>query len=345
MIQISKPYIGYGERRNLNFAMAKSDVGLGEYVGKFEEAWAKYNKKSFGVACNSGTNAIYLALKALGIGKGDFVIVPEFTMVATAWAVTYTGAVPIFVDCLDDLTLDPIKLPTVMRNNVKAIIMVPIYGRPVSKKAYDFAKTNGLFIIEDMAEAHGIIPHGDISCYSFYGNKILTTGEGGMCLTNNKNWADEIRLYANMYFDAGRTMVHPKVGHNFRMTNVQAAIGFAQVEKCDEILEKRRQIVSWYDQYIPARYKMPKREVPWVYDIKIPEGESQEGVKQMLFDNGVDSRYFFKPMSEQPMYYDEPEKLNAYHWSRRGLYLPLYPDLTKQEVKHICECLKYQVHV
>lgn len=337
MIQVSKPDITGHEDIYLRDAMEKSDIGMGEYVGRFERAWASYNKRSYGVACNSGTNAIYLALKALGIGKGDFVLVPEFTMVATAWAVSYTGAVPIFADCLDDLTVDPLKLREAILNKTKAVIMVPIYGRPVASEAYTFARDNGLFIVEDMAEAHGIMPKGDISCYSFYGNKILTTGEGGMCITNNENWANEMRLLANMYFDKERKMLHPKMGHNFRMTNIQAAIGLGQVERIDEILALRKQVVRWYDQYLPEKYKMPKREVPWVYDIKV---ENQEETKKMLYENGVDSRYFFKPMSMQPTYYDAYEHLNAYRWSKHGLYLPLYPSLTKDEIKRICKLLK-----
>jgi len=337
MIQVSKPDIGANEDIYLRDAMNKSDIGMGEYVGRFEEAWAKYNKRSYGVACNSGTNAIYLALKALGIGKGDFVLVPEFTMIATAWAVSYTGAIPIFADCLDDLTVDPIRLKEAVLNNTKAVIMVPIYGRPVCQEAYNFARDNGMFIVEDMAEAHGIMPKGDIACYSFYGNKILTTGEGGMCLTDNKNWADEMRLLANMYFDKERKMLHPKMGHNFRMTNLQAAIGLGQVERIGEILSLRRQVVRWYDQYLPEKYQMPKRQVPWVYDIKV---ENQEETKRMLYANGVDSRYFFKPMSMQPTYLDSYEHLNAYKWSKHGLYLPLYLQLSKEDIKYICSLLK-----
>lgn len=336
MINVSKPYITSNEIEYVNQALYARDIGMGDFVPRFENKWAEYNKMSFGVACNSGTNALYLALLALGIGKGDKVIVPEFTMVATAWAVSYTGATPVFVDCLDDLTIDPVELKSTSLENVKAIIAVPVYGRPVNDSVYTFARDNGLFIVEDMAEAHGIMPKGDITCYSFYGNKILTTGEGGMCLTNNQDWANEMRLFANMYFDKGRTMVHPKIGYNFRMTNIQAAIGLAQVEQIDEILAKRRQVVAWYDFYIPKKYRMPKREVPWVYDIKV---DNQELIKKRLLDHGVDSRYFFKPMSEQPMYYNDPQELNAYNWSRRGLYLPLYPDLSEEDVLKICKIL------
>lgn len=338
MIPISQPTITDLEKHYLDEAVNNSDIGVGGFIADFEQAWADYNHRSYGVACNSGTNAIYLALKALGLGPGDEVLVPEFTMIATAWAVTYTGATPVFVDCLDDLTIDWVEARHKLTKRTKAVIAVPIYGRSVGQGFYDLAKDANLFIVEDMAEGHGIKPRGDISCYSFYGNKILTTGEGGMCLTNDKRIAEEMRSLANMYFDKNRTLLHPKVGHNFRLTNIQAAIGLAQVNRADEIIEKRHKIAGWYDKYLPRDFLMPKRDVVWVYDIDC--GHRQQLVKEHLAKKGVDSRYFFKPMSQQPMYKGDYQSLEAYQWSKRGLYLPCYYDLTEEEVKYIAECLK-----
>lgn len=383
---MSRPSITEREKDYVNDALNKGDIGVGEYIGFFESAWASYNKMEYGVSCNSGTNAIYLALKALGIGPGDEVILPEYTMVATAWAVTYTGATPVFVDCIDNLLMDNYKIHEKMTDNTKAIITVPIYGRKTDRieakgvnKSEDgktiYFEPRKIPIIEDMAEAHGIKPQGDIACYSFYGNKILTTGEGGMCLTNNKEYADEMRKYANMYFDKGRTMIHPKVGHNFRMTNLQAAVGLAQTLRIEEILDKRREIESWYDEYLPEHIKMPPREVLWMYDIQT---DHQEELKAYLERHDIPTRYGFKPMSMQPMYsskkcsiheeimpkstgwYGEKwecatclqegvqpnggnagyRHLNAYKWSKRILYLPTYTDLTKDEVKKICQVIQ-----
>ena len=332
MIPLSKPSITDLEKEYVYQAMSAGDIGVGPFIQKFEDAWADWNDMTFGVSCNSGTNAIYLALKALGIGPGDEVIVPEYTMVATAWAVTYTGATPVFVDCYDELIMDEIKAERAITEKTKAIIVVPIYGRDAR-----YPVTN-LPIIEDMAEAHGMKPQGDIACYSFYGNKILTTGEGGMCLTDNPKWAEEMRLYANMYFDKGRTMIHPKVGHNFRMTNLQAAVGLAQVERVDEILYKRERIQRWYDENLPEAYKMPRRDVLWMYDISV---EDNEKMKALLEINGIPTRYGFKPMSQQPMYFNEKYKdLNAYKWSKKILYLPTYTDLTEEEVKKICKVIR-----
>lgn len=322
----SKPSITELEKSYVNDALEKGDIGVGDYIEKFENAWASYNGMEYGVSCNSGTNAIYLALKALGVGPGDEVIVPEYTMIATAWAVTYTGATPVFVDCEDNLLVHEWPLS----HKTKAIITVPIYGRKARIPAF------GIPVIEDMAEAHGIKPQGDIACYSFYGNKILTTGEGGMCLTNNKEWAEEMRKYANMYFDKERKMLHPKVGHNFRMTNLQAAVGLAQVERVEEILEKRKQIEEWYDEHVPESLKMPPRNVLWMYDIQT---DHQEELKAFLAEKGIETRYGFKPMSMQPMYLGEYENLNAYQWSKRILYLPTWTDMTQDEVKTVCNLL------
>lgn len=320
---ISKPSITGLERHYLTDAINKSDIGAGEYVGKFERAWVRRNNRDFGVSCNNGTNAIYLALKALGVGVGDEVIVPEYTMIATAWAVSYTGAKPVFADCDDDLIVRKWNITP----KTKAVITVPIYGRyaPIPEE---------IPVVEDMAEAHGIPPQGDISCYSFYGNKILATGEGGMCLTNDEKLANEMRKLANMYFDERRTMIHPKIGHNFRMTNLQASIGLAQVERVDEILIKRARIQDWYNENLPECVKMPHRRVLWMYDIQT---DKQEELKAYLEENGVPSRYGFKCMSQQPMYLGEHKHLNAYKWSKRILYLPTYTDMMEDEVKTICQ--------
>jgi dTDP-4-amino-4,6-dideoxygalactose transaminase len=321
---LSRPSITELEKHFVHRAMENGNIGGGDFSPMFETLWAQRNGREYGVTCNSGTNAIYLALKALGVGPGDEVLVPEFTMIATAWAVSYTGATPVFVDCGGDL----ITRNWSLTDRTKAIITVPIYGRtaPVPKL--------GIPVIEDMAEAHGIKPQGDIACYSFYGNKILATGEGGMCLTDNTEWAEEMRRLANMYFDEGRTMIHPKQGHNFRMTNLQAAVGVAQVIRCDEILAKRAKIQDWYDEALPEGLKMPRRDVLWMYDIQT---DHQEEMKAYLEKNGVPTRYGFKPMSMQPQYLGKYEHLTAYRWSKRILYLPTYTDQTEDNVKTICQ--------
>jgi dTDP-4-amino-4,6-dideoxygalactose transaminase len=333
-----KPSITQLEKDYVNDALDKGDVGYGEYIGRFEQAWADYNKLRNGVSCNSGTTALYLALLALGIGKGDEVIVPEYTMVSTAWAVTYTGAKPVFIDCKDDLNIDVDLIEQAISKKTKAIIPVHIYGRRCDMESIThLAVKHNLYVVEDMAEAHGIRPASDIACYSFHGSKILTTGGGGMCLTDKKEWADEMRRLSHLYLNKEMNMLHEKIGHNFRMSNIQAAIGLAQVERIDEILEKRKMIEYWYTTWLPINVswkERKEREVVWVFDIDC--GLNQEQFMNSLAGQG---RYGFKPMSQQPMYLQEYQHLKAYEWSKRIIYLPVYYDMTEDDVKNICVAL------
>lgn len=339
-IPVSQPDIGEKERAYLLDAFDSGWISSkGQYIEKFEEAWASKNDMKYGSACSSGTTALTLALRALGIGEGDEVIVPDFTMIATAWAVTYVGATPVFVDCKDDLNIVEDLIEDAITPRTKAIMPVHIYGRQcnmekIMKLAYEY----NLRVIEDSAEAHGIKPVGDIACYSFFANKIITTGEGGMCLTNDKRLKDQIDHLRSMAFDLKHTFLHKKIGYNFRMTNMQAAVGLAQVERFDEILAKRKQIEEWYDKYIDERFKMPKRDVLWMYDVNC--GDEMQIIKEGLAEKGIDTRYFFKPMTIQPMY-DEGDiaNYNAFDWSQDGIYLPTFNQLTEDQVKYICKTI------
>lgn len=338
LIPVSKPSIG---EKELAYAKDALDSGWisskGDYIDKFEHAWASYNGYRYGASCNSGTNALLLALRALGIGKGDEVIVPEFTMVATAWAVTYCGATPVFIDCKDDLTIDESLIEQALSKKTKAIIPVHIYGRKCAMEEIVYiAKEHNLFIVEDMAEAHGITPVSDIACYSFYGNKIITTGEGGMCLTDDYNLYTRLQYLKSMSFDKDHLFLHNEIGYNFRMTNVQAAIGFSQVERIDEILDKRDMIEKWYEYYLLDKYKMSGRSVLWMYDVKV---DNQQYIIDKLKEKGIETRMFFKPMSMQPMYLGPYEHLNAYRWSKRGIYLPTFTNMTEEEVKYVCDII------
>ena len=303
-----------------------------------------YNKMKYGAAVSSGTTALFLALKALGIKEGDEVIIPDFTMIACAWAVSYCGATPVFVDCKEDLTIDENLIESKINANTRAIMPVHIYGRRCNMDAImEIARQYNLFVVEDMAEAHGIMPVGDVACYSFFGNKTITTGEGGMCLTNDKRLHWQIQHLKAMAFDKNHTFLHKKTGYNFRMTNVQAAIGLAQVERIGEILAKRKLIEEWYDKHMPEGIKRsPKRDILWMYDIQTDCKNTR--LIDFLAENGVESRLFFKPMTIQPMYFQqEVDGFNAYEASNRGLYLPTYTDMTEEEVIHVCNILKQAI--
>jgi len=345
MIPVSMPSLTDLEKKYVNEALDTNWISSkGPFVERFEKAWAKKNKMEYGVGCSSGTTALVLALRAIGVQEGDEVIVPEFTMVATAWAVTYVGATPVFVDCDDTLNINPKKIRKAITIKTKAIIPVSIYGRMYSDAVIraitqvNKRRTKKIKIIEDLAEAHGTKVRGDIACYSLFANKIITSGEGGICLTNNKRYAELMKWYGAMCFNEDHTFLHPDLGYNFRMTALQGAVALAQVERFDEIIRKRKLIEKWYDENIPEYLKMPPRDVLWMYDINV--GYKQNLIRQELKKKGVDSRVFFKPMSQQPTYNRPYNHLNAFRWAYQGLYLPTYTDMTEEDVKTICKTLK-----
>jgi perosamine synthetase len=218
------------------------------------------------------------------------------------------------------------------------IVFAHIYGRrayPQGAIAKLKAKNPALIVIDDMAEAHGINPEGDIACYSFYSNKIVTTGEGGMCLTNSSIVAEEMRSLANMYFDKDRSMIHPKVGYNYRMTNIQAAMGLGQAEDLEKILSKRAKIEGWYNKHLPERMQNPDREVLWYYDIKVKNAKNS---KYSLEKQGIATRRYFYPLSLQPWGNQMPDP-NAMNWYKHGLLLPVYLDMLEADVKWICQTI------
>jgi len=314
----------------------------GDYIKKFEEGFAQWNSMEYGVACSSGTAALILALRALGVGKGDEVIVPEFTMVASAWAVSHCGAIPIFVDCKDDLNINENLIEEKITERTKAIMPVHIYGRKCNMdKIMEIAYNYNLFVVEDSAEAHGIRPMGDIACFSLFANKIITSGEGGICLTDNERLSQQMKHLRAMAFTLEHNFIHPKIAYNFRMTNMQGAVALAQLERIEEFLRKRKQIESWYDENlkgIPRIQIMPKRDVLWMYDIQV---ENSNELREWLKEWGIETRQLFKPMSQQPMYYNENWKnLKAAGYGYGGLYLPTYFELNEQDIKFITDKIK-----
>lgn len=343
---VAKPDLSGNELKYLTQAIQEGYVSsTGRFIKEFEEAFAKYIGVKYAVACSSGTNALLLALRALDIGPGDEVIVPEFTMVATAWAVSYTGAQPVFVDCGPDLNIDISKIESVITPKTKAIIPVHIYGRPADmQKINEIARRHNLFVIEDAAEAHGaeiqgkkVGSWGVMGCFSLFGNKIITSGEGGIITTNDAQLAEQLKWLRSMAFDEKHTFLHKKIGYNFRMTNLQGAVALAQLERIDEFLAKRKQIGEWYDEYLaPYVIPRPKGSVIWYYDIVLKNKEEKDKVVAKLENNGIESRVFFKPMSMQPMYFRESYKnMKAYDFSERGIYIPTYTKLTKEDIKII----------
>ena len=344
---VSQPLMAGNEKKYLMEAVKKNMISSqGHFIPQFEEMFAKKHDQKHGVACSSGTTALILALRALGVGQGDEVIIPEFTMIATAWAVSMVGATPVFVDCGLDLCINPHKIEDKITNKTKAIIPVHIYGRQCDMgKIMEIAYEYGLRVIEDSAEGHGIKPVGDIACFSLFANKIITAGEGGICVTNDQYFAEQMKHLRGMAFNKDHTFLHKKLGYNFRMTNLQAAVALAQTEQLENILKKRKLIESWYDEELSSLLGrkdieiMPKRNVLWMYDVKVAMNIRDE-LLNFLKEKGVETRVGFKPMSMQPMYRDMYENLYAYKASMEVFYLPTFTGMSHQDVKNICKIVK-----
>lgn len=305
-----------------------------------EEEYAKYIGTDFSVSVNTGTAALHLALEALGIGKGDEVIVPEFTMIASAWAVSYTGAKPVFVDCTDDLLIDIDKIEEKITPKTKAIMPVHIYGRIVNMdRIMEIAKKHNLRVIEDCAEAQGgmwngkIVGSYDIGCFSFFMNKIIPAEEGGIITTNDEYLYKKMQDMKSMSFGEEHNYLHGKIGFNYRMSNMQATFALANLYIVNGIQQSRYKIESWYNKYIREDMKMPDRNVVWVYDVKHPR---KDEIVKKLNEKGIKARHGFKPMSMQPLYKKTFKNLNAYKLSKEVFYLPVTPMMTEEMVKNIC---------
>lgn len=274
---------------------------------ELENKYAEFVGAKYAVSCNSGTSALHLALLTLGIGKGDEVIMPDFTMAACGFAVSYTGATPVFIDCDDTLNIDPDLIEDKITERTKAIMVVHIYGRLAKMdKILDIAKRHNLKVIEDGCEAQGAIYNSkaDITCYSFYINKIINAEEGGICTTDNKDYADLMNYYKNMAFTPEHNYFHNHIGYNYRMPNSQAVLALKSLSEVKENLHKRRV----FEQKMIKKYgdTMPKRDVVWVFDSLLP------------LDG--DTRPFFKPLSSFPMYGGKCTSPNAEFYSLIGNY-------------------------
>ena len=298
---------------------------------QLEKEYAKFAKTRYGVSCSSGTAALHLALLALDIGPGDEVILPDFTMAACGFAVSYVGARPIFIDCKEDLTIDVSKIKAQITPRTKAIMAVDIYGRLCDYKGIrDIA--NKIPIIRDACESQGTYAKADITVYSFYKNKIVNSEEGGIVCMSNRRYKESTNFLKSMAFDRTHSYYHKSIGFNYRMPDSQALLALKSLKEYEKNAKKRRQIEAWYDQNIPEEIKMPKRDAVWVYDILHPHKE--EVIKRV-----PGARHFFKPLSTMPMWSDAGSG-RAKVFSELGMYLPVNPQMTKKEVLNICKIVK-----
>ena len=367
MIPVCEPTLIGNELKYVTDCIQTNWIGsTGKYIELFENAFANFCDVQYGVGCSNGTTALHLALESLGIGNGDEVIIPDFTMIATGNAVIYTGAKPVFVDSeLETWNIDPKKIEDKITKKTKAIIVVHTYGHPVDMDPLtEIAKRYNLFVIEDAAEAHGaeykgrkVGSLGDVACFSFYSNKVLTTGEGGMVVTNNKEFAEKAKLLRSHALTVPR-FLHQELGFNYRITNIHSAIGLAQTEKADELVNMRIKNANIYSQLlknIPGVTLPPQKEwaknVYWMYGILINKdfGMDAKSLREELLKKGIDTRAFFVGMHSQPLYKNfkgenKPDCSgqfpNSEFLEKCGFYLPSSNSLTREQIETIVKEIK-----
>lgn len=332
----------------------------GKYIERFESGFADFCGAKHAVSCCNGTVALHLALMALGVRPGDEVIIPTLTFIATANAVTYCGASPVFVDSEPETwNMDPALIEAKITPRTKGIIVVHLYGHPVDMDPIlSLARRQGLFVIEDAAEAHGaeykgrrVGSMGDIATFSFYGNKILSTGEGGLVVTNDDTLARKMRQLKGQGWDPKRRYWFPIIGYNYRMTNIAAAIGVAQLEKAEWHIKRRREVAKWYYERlsgIPALTlpveKEWARNVYWMFSVALDESISLESDEVMvaLAGQGIETRPVFHPMHTLPPYrrsakgqrFPVADLLGA-----RGISLPTWAGLKQEDIEFVCNTL------
>ncbi|MBU90153.1 aminotransferase DegT [Candidatus Woesearchaeota archaeon] len=331
---------------------------FGKYNYEFEKTFAAYCGVKRGISVTSGTAALHLAVAALRIGKGDEVIIPDFTMIAPALAVAYQGAEPIFVDAEPKTwTIDVQKIEDKITKRTKAIIPVHIYGHPCDMNPImKLAEKYNLKVIEDAAEAIGALYNGkkagsfgDISAFSFYTNKVITTGEGGMVVTNDNKLADRVESLRNFCFDKERRYIHEEIGFKYPLTNIQAAIGLAQMEYIEDIIKKKIEVARTYNKLlkgipgITLPYEADNvRNIYWMYGILI-EGEfgvSRDRLKELLFKKGIETRFFFTGLHKQPPFKTEGTFPVSDALEKKGVYLPCSPHILPEQLEFVATSIK-----
>ncbi|MBN2414770.1 DegT/DnrJ/EryC1/StrS family aminotransferase [bacterium] len=357
-IPVSRPVLNENCRRYVLDCVDTAWISsAGAYIKRFEKMNADYYGTGYGVAVANGTVALHLALAALDIGSGDEVIVPDLTFAATANAVVYTGAEPVLADVEPDFwTIDIDRCEALVTERTRAIMPVHLYGQPCRMdRVTAFAEKHGLYVVEDCAEAHGASfqgkktgSFGDISCFSFYGNKIITTGEGGVCLTSDPDLHAAMRILRDHGKEDGAEYLHARIGHNYRMTNMQAAIGCAQMEDIDAMLARREELRARYDSHflgsdlvVTQAAARERGRVCWLYSLLLDRERTSVPIahlQQELKKRNIDSRPFFTPLHMMEPYrrfrHASPRESARIH--EAGISLPTAVDMTEEQIDYIC---------
>lgn len=359
-IPVVAPLLGQREVDCLTEAIRDGAISgtAGKFLERFERGFADYCGCSHGVAASSGTTALHLAVASLGIGPGDEVLVSTLTNMATFFAVLYQGATPVPVDVEEDTgNLNPALLEGLVTPRTKAILVVHLYGHPADVDSIlEFARRHHLYVIEDAAEAHGALYKGrkvgslgDVGCFSFYANKILTTGEGGMLTTSDPALANRARSLQNLAYGPKQRFMHTELGFNYRMTNLQAALGCAQLERIDEIIRHKRRIARLYAEQLadlegiqlPAE-KPYAKSVYWMYHVVMKEArrECRDLVMELLSESQIETRPAFIPFNLQDVFIrrglTQPDLCPvANRIANGGFYLPSSPNLSEEEIRYV----------
>ncbi len=364
LIPVNEPLIGEQEKKYVMECLETGWISSeGHFIREFEEKWAAYCGMKYGVAVSNGTVALEIAVASLNLKPGDEVILPSFTIISCAQAITKANAVPVLVDCDPETwCMDVSQVETRITPRTRAIMPVHIYGHPVDMAPLrELAQKYHLVILEDAAEAHGGEYRGqkcgglgDISCFSFYANKIITTGEGGMVLTNDEQQAEHLRSLRNLCFRKERRFYHTGLGNNFRLTNIQAAIGLAQIERIEQSIQHKRWMASAYTERLKTleMLSLPverpwAKNVYWMYGLVLDPSTGMDAVEfaRRLARAGVMTRPFFLGMHEQPVFHAMGLFQNEHypvteHIARQGLYLPSGMTITEAQIEQVCQTVR-----
>ena len=349
-----QPFLGTEEYEAIKECFDNNWVTEGPKAKEFADKLCKLIGCKYGVFANNGTLSIYLGLRALDIGPGDEVIVPNFTFIASANAVEMCGAKPVFVDIdRHTLHLDIDKCELLVTDKTKAIMPVHIYGMSANMdEVMDFARKHGLRVIEDAAQAIGVEwrgkhcgSFGDIGSFSFFADKTITTAEGGFVCTNDEDIYKKLLYLRNQGRLNRGTFIHPEIGYNFRITDIQAAIGLVQINKLDDIRQRKENILALYKEYLAdlpnIKIVQPiegSGHIPFRVAIIFDEEISK--IESYLSDSGVETRTFFYPLHKQPCYSESGDFSDSNYVYDHGLCMPSYPELEREKIEYVCDLIK-----
>ena len=363
-IPVNIPLVDGNEKKYLNECIDTGWISSeGPFVKQFEDQFANRVQRKFAIAVTNGTAALDVGIEALGIGPGDEVILPAFTIISCIGQIIRSGATPVLVDS-DPLTwnMNLKQVEEKITEHTKAIMVVHIFGLPVDvEPLLEIAKNKNIKIIEDAAEMHGQTYYekpcgsfGDISTFSFYSNKLITTGEGGMLVTDDEQLAMDCRSLRNLCFQPKKRFVHERLGWNYRMTNLQAALGLAQLERLDEFVQRKRSMGKKYTQglrvlnevQLPLEKTDYAENIYWVFGLVLDDSigfDAEEAIK-MLGEKGIGCRPFFCPMNQQPVLREMGFFINesypvAERLYKQGLYIPSGTALTSEHINHVTKIL------